>query len=99
MSFLSEAELEEILLQLFERLGYRRGTDAEIGPDGFSPERESYGHVILEKRLIAAIERLNPHIPFEARWDAIKGLVKTGDSFPRRREPSSSPFDSGRGGH
>ena len=77
MSFLSEAELEEILLQLFERLGYRRGTDAEIGPDGFLPERESYGHVILEKRLIAAIERLNPHIPFEARWDAIKGLVKT----------------------
>ena len=77
MSFLSEAELEEILLQLFERLGYRRGTDAEIGPDGFSPERESYGHVILEKRLIAAIDRLNPHIPIEARWDAIKGLVKT----------------------
>ena len=77
MSFLSESQLEEILLQLFERLGYRRGTDAEIGPDGFSPERESYGHVILEKRLIAAIERLNPDIPSEARVDAIKGLVKT----------------------
>ena len=77
MAFLSEAELEEMLLQNFERLGYQRSTDAEIAPDGNSPERESYGDVILQRRLVAAIERLNPHIPSEARRDAFKSLVAT----------------------
>ena len=77
MAFLSEAELEELLLQNFERLGYERSTDAEIGPDGTSSERESYGDVILQRRLVAAIEKLNPDIPSEARQDAFKSLVAT----------------------
>ena len=77
MAFLTEAELEEMLLQHFEQLGYQRSTDAEIGPDGTSPERESYGDVILQRRVVAAIERLNPQIPFEARQDAFKTLVGT----------------------
>ena len=77
MSFLSESELERALLQFFEELGYQRSTDAEIGPEGFSTERESYGQVILEKRLIAAIERLNPNIPSQAHRDAIRILVAT----------------------
>ena len=77
MAFLSEAELEELLLQNFERLGYERSTDAEIGPDGTSSERESYGDVILQRRLFAAIEKLNPDIPSEARQDAFKSLVAT----------------------
>ena len=77
MAFLSEAGLEELLLQNFERLGYERSTDAEFGPDGTSPERESYGDVILQRRLVEAIERLNPHIPSEARQDAFKSLVAT----------------------
>ena len=77
MAFLSEAELEELLLQNFERLGYERSTDAKIGPDGTSPERESYGDVMLQRRLAEAIKRLNPHIPFEARQDAFKSLVAT----------------------
>ena len=77
MAFLSEAALEELLLQNFERLGYERSTDAEIGPDGTSSERESYGDVILQRRLVAAIEKLNPDIPSEARQDAFKSLVAT----------------------
>ena len=40
-------------------------------------ERENYGDVILQGRLISAIERLNPHIPSEARQDAFKSLVAT----------------------
>ena len=77
MAFILEAELEEFLLQKFKMLGYERSTDAEIGPDGTSPERESYGHVILQRRLVEAIERLNPYIPSEARQDAFKSLVAT----------------------
>ena len=77
MAFLSEAELEELLLQNFERLGYERSTDAEIGPDGTSSERENYGDVILQRRLVAAIEKLNADIPSEARQDAFKSLLAT----------------------
>ena len=77
MAFLSEAELEELLLQNFERLGYERSTDAEFGPDGTSPERKSYGDVILQRRLVKAIEKLNPHIPSKARQDAFRSLVAT----------------------
>ena len=77
MVFLSEAELEELLIQHFERLGYEHNTDAAIGPDGTAPEREHYGDVILQSRLVAAIERLNPNIPPEARQDAFKFLMAT----------------------
>ena len=77
MAFLSEVELEQMLLQIFEQLGYQRRTDAEIGPDGTSPERESYTDIILRRRLVTAVERLNPHIPPEARQDAIKSLIGT----------------------
>ncbi|MDE0070092.1 MAG: type I restriction endonuclease subunit R [Caldilineaceae bacterium] len=77
MAFLSEAELEVSLLQDFERLGYERSTDGDIGPDGTSPERESYGEVILQGRLVSAIEKLNPDIPSEARQDAFKSLLAT----------------------
>ena len=75
MAFISEAELERLLLQKFESLGYQWSTDVEIGPDGASPERESYSDVILQSRLVAAIERLNPNVPIEAHQDATKGLV------------------------
>ena len=77
MAFLTEAELEETLVQSFERLGYQRSTDSEIGPDGKWPERENYASPILQKRVVAAIERLNPHTPSEACHDAYKSLVAT----------------------
>ena len=77
MAFLSEAEVEQLLLQIFEGLGYERSTDNQLGPDGTSPERESYGDVILQRRLVEAIARLNPHVPSEARQDAFKSVVAT----------------------
>lgn len=45
MTFLSEAEVEEILLAKLQTLGYQRASDAEIGPDSSAPERESHGDV------------------------------------------------------
>jgi hypothetical protein len=61
MAFLSEAEVEEILLTKLQTLGYQRASDADIGPDGSAPERESYGDVLLMLRLRAAVDRLNAH--------------------------------------
>jgi type I restriction enzyme R subunit len=77
MAYLSEADLEQLALDQLARLGYAIATDAEIGPDGKAPEREAYADVVLVKRLIAAIEKLNPAIPAEARGDALRKVLAT----------------------
>ncbi len=75
MAFITEAEVETMLLEQLVSLGYSHATDAVIGPDGTTPEREAYSDVILPGRLTAAIDRLNPRIPAEARHDALKKLI------------------------
>jgi type I restriction enzyme R subunit len=75
MPFITEAAVEGMLLEQLASLGYTLATDAVIGPDGSQPEREAYADVILRGRLEAAVERLNLHIPAEAREDAIKKVL------------------------
>ena len=77
MAYLSEADVEALVLKWLVDLGYAVSTDAEIGPDGKAPEREAYADVMLAKRLAAAIERLNPTIPAEARGDALRKVLAT----------------------
>lgn len=77
MAYLSEADVEQLVLDRLSALGYAVPRDAEIGPDGKTPERESYADVILQRRLTAAIERLNPAIPAEARGDALRKVLAT----------------------
>ena len=47
MTFLSEAELEHVLLEQLQSLGYCIEREENIGPDGRSPERESHDETIL----------------------------------------------------
>ena len=75
MSMLTEAEVESVLLDQLQELGYTRLPDSVIGPDGTAPERASYGDVILVDRLESAVARLNPYIPAEARQEAIKRIM------------------------
>ena len=77
MAFLSEAALEEALLAQFVALGYARASDEVIGPDGKHAERESHDEVILRGRLEAAIARLNPQLPPEARQDAVRKVTQS----------------------
>ncbi|KIZ43709.1 MULTISPECIES: type I restriction endonuclease subunit R [Rhodopseudomonas] len=77
MAYLSEADVEGMVLDHLGKLGYAVSSDAEIGPDGKAPEREAYADVVLVKRLAAAIERLNPAIPAEARGDALRKVLAT----------------------
>ena len=77
MAFISEAEVEDLLLGQLRSLGYAVAFETDIGPDGNAPEREAYADVLLLKRLTAAIERLNPAIPAEARNDALRKIVAT----------------------
>ncbi len=75
MPTLSEAEVEAILLDQLRGLGYVCVNDAVSGPDGSAPEREAYSDTVLSGRLRAAIARLNPQIPEEAREDALRRVV------------------------
>jgi type I restriction enzyme R subunit len=75
MATLSEAEVEAILLQQLQGLGYACLNDAVSGPDGSAPERDAYSDTILPRRLRAAVARLNPHIPEDAREDALRRVV------------------------
>ncbi len=77
MAFFSEAALEQTALDQLDALGYGVATDAEIGPDGNAPERDAYADVVLVERLTAAIEKLNPTIPAEARGDALRNVLAT----------------------
>ncbi|WP_428564425.1 MAG: type I restriction endonuclease subunit R [Solidesulfovibrio sp. DCME] len=84
MAFISEADVEAVFLATLDRLGYATASDNRIGPDGLVPEREAYADVFLQKRLETAVEALNPHIPLEARQDAIRALTAT--VFPNLTE-------------
>lgn len=77
MAYLSEAAVEQVVLDHLAGLGYAIATDASIGPDGKAPEREAYADVLLTKRLTTAIEKLNPTIPTEARGDALRKVLAT----------------------
>ena len=75
MAFLSEAEVEAALLEQLAALGYAIEREEDIGPDGHRPERKSHDEVILERRLTAAVERLNPALPDSARREAIRRVT------------------------
>lgn len=77
MAFLSEAQVEQALLEQLRRLGYAVVSDELISPDGSAPERESHDVVFLYQRLTDAVLRLNPHLPPEARADAIHKLSQS----------------------
>ncbi len=75
MAFITEAEVEQLLMDQFAGLGFACLSDVVAGPDGSAPEREAYSDVLLLGRLRTAVDRLNPQIPPEAREDAIKKVI------------------------
>ncbi len=77
MSFLSEAEVEQALLEQLRGLGYTVTSDEVIGPDGSAPERNSHDETVLHKRLEDTVLRLNPNLPPEARADALRKLTQS----------------------
>ena len=75
-NILYESEIEQISLEL---LRDENGYVILYGPDlleGASPER-GYSEVVLKNRLRAAINRINPRIPEEAREEAYKKALRT----------------------
>jgi type I restriction enzyme R subunit len=73
----SEGLVENAVLDTFRQLGYDYQPAAVISPDGTAPARTAYGDVLLLQQLSAAIARLNPSVPGEAREQAIRQLLLT----------------------
>lgn len=71
----SEEIVENAAVEIIRSLGYAFLDPSLIAPDGDKPERGAYGDVVLEKRLRAAVARLNPAIPEDARDAAVKQLL------------------------
>ncbi|MCP1171966.1 type I restriction endonuclease subunit R [Ralstonia chuxiongensis] len=77
MAFLSEAAVEQALLDQLRALNYSIEREEDIGPDGHRPERESHDEVILKRRFEDAIARLNPGMPSEAWHDAMRRVMQS----------------------
>lgn len=75
MSILNEDHLEQAALQWLAGLGWETAHGPDISPPDAKtpgPERDTYRQVVLHHRLRQAIQRLNPHIPANARDEALR---------------------------
>ncbi len=75
---LNESVVEEAALEWFGELGYSVGHGPEMAPGEPAAERDSFADVVLVGRLRAAIRRLNPAIPEEAREEALRKMLRVG---------------------
>ena len=73
-AFLAESGVEELCLEYFADLGWQVLNGPSIAPGEVSEERSSYGDVLLEGRIRAAIERLNPGLGPEEVGEVIATL-------------------------
>lgn len=77
MSYMNESDVEKKLIKVFDTLGYQHIPHAMAGPDGSHPERGSSSNVLLRHRLEAAVLRINPDMPEDARRDALRKIRST----------------------
>jgi type I restriction enzyme R subunit len=78
MKALTESDVEQAALDIFEELDYKTvyGPDIAPAPEGTKPERKNYSDVVLVERLAKAIDKLNPTIPKEAKEEAVKKVLR-----------------------
>lgn len=72
---LNESLIEEATLQWFGELKYAALHGPMLAPGELAAERDSFGDVLLVRRLREAIQRLNPTMPEEAREDAVRKVL------------------------
>ncbi len=75
MAKFTESVVEEAALAWLAEQGWQVAYGIDASPDGKAPERAAYADVILPARLAAAIDRLNPAIPADARADAVRRVM------------------------
>lgn len=76
MTRITESSVEEFAVELLEHQGYQYIYGPDIAPDSMTSERQTFEDALLMERLTAAVSRINPHVPADAREDAIKQLLR-----------------------
>ena len=76
MNRITESAIEQFTIDLLEKAGYQYIYAPDIAPDSETPARQSFDDVLLIDRLNAAIARINPQVPADAREDAVKQLLR-----------------------
>ncbi|PBJ81793.1 DEAD/DEAH box helicase [Lysobacteraceae bacterium NML93-0399] len=72
---ITEQQLEDAAIAWFGELGWQYFNGLEIAPDSDSPARTDYRQTVLRERLLAALSRINPHIPTAALEQAAHELL------------------------
>lgn len=72
---ITEQQLEDTTIGWFQQLGWQYANGSEIAPDGDQPARTDYRQVVLREHLLAALVRINPHIPAAALEQAAHELL------------------------
>ena len=78
----TESVVEEVVLSLFEGLGYSVLNGPTIAPEQPTAERASFADVILLDRLRAALVRINPTIPADAIEEALRKAIRVETPAP-----------------
>lgn len=76
MTRITENIIEAFAIELLTKLGYDYVYAPEIAPDAESPERDTFGQVLLVGRLQATVRRINPSIPIDAQAEALKEIQR-----------------------
>jgi type I restriction enzyme R subunit len=76
-SGIAESHVEEAALEWLAELGYTTACGLEIGPDSSTPERPSYGDVLLIDRIRTAIAKLNPTLAPDVRAEVLAKVTQT----------------------
>ena len=72
---ITEQQLEDAAIGWFGDLGWQSINGPNIAPDGEQPACTDYRQVVLHERLLAALSRINPHIPAVALEQAAHELL------------------------
>lgn len=72
MSKITENDIELYTVKELEDLGFQFLHGPDVAPDGELSERQAYSDVVLVDRLRAAIQKLTPNIPPDAREQALR---------------------------
>lgn len=72
---LTESTVEQASLAWFESLGYAILHGPDIAPGELFSERQSYGDIVLVKRLTEALADINPQVPTDAIEEAVRRVL------------------------
>jgi len=91
MSKITESEIELYALEELENQGFQYLHGPDIAHDGENPMRQDYSQALLRSKLLEALPAINPQLPQEAIFQAIKevgriqspDLLKNNEDFHR----------------